>query len=60
MSHTEMARARGRVYDISRHASGWAIVFVMWDDRDHRLLLPNKINEQNLAFVGPNPRFSKM
>jgi hypothetical protein len=53
MSHSDMARARGTVTELSKLGSETTLARIDWNCD-----MPERVNAQNLARVGLNTRFS--
>jgi hypothetical protein len=54
MSHTDMARARGQIVEVTKYSPGFELAKIDWNGAE----LPERVNVQNLAKVGLNTRFS--
>jgi hypothetical protein len=54
MSHSDMARSRGVVTEVTTFGSTLELARINWNGAD----LPERVNVQNLAKVGLNTRFS--
>ena len=53
MSHSDMAHGRGVVEAVEKLGASSELAVIDWGEAD----LPEKVNVQNLAKVGPNLRF---
>jgi hypothetical protein len=53
MSHSDMARARGKITNFMPLGESTLLASITWDRGE----FPGKVNVENLAKVGPNPRF---
>lgn len=54
-SHSEMARARGKIIEIKEFSGGkMKIAQIEWEGA---AIMPKSVNIANLAKVGPNSRF---
>lgn len=54
MSHSDMARGRGEITDITTHGDSFTLATIKWGKNAD---LPEHVLVHNLAKVGPNPRF---
>lgn len=55
MKHSDMARGRGIVTDVTMLGTTLQLATIDWQGAD----LPERVNVQNLAKVGPNTRFAQ-
>ena len=53
MAHSDMAHARGTIFDIKPLSDSLILAKIDWHGAD----MPEHVNVCNLAKVGPNPRF---
>jgi hypothetical protein len=54
MSHSDMAQARGTVKNVTLLGATTLLAQIDW----HGFDMPERVNVQNLAKVGPNTRFA--
>ena len=53
MSHSDMAQGRGVVTEVKQYGDKFSLAVIDWGGAE----LPDKVNVQNLAKIGPNTRF---
>ena len=58
MSRSDLTHARGTIADIQPLGEDRAIATIVWDGLERNY--PRKVLTDNLAHVGPNPRFSNV